>query len=109
MGVNVEIEDDTPKLYELLHSPIIYDHIYYAQQLLHGMTMFARSQAGNIGLQSIDSRANMTAKTFCEDQMMQGDVTMGMEECQKKLLYFCEVREGIQRLGIGGILFSFPL
>jgi hypothetical protein len=32
LGVQVAIEDDNPKLKELLTSPI-YDHVYYAQQL----------------------------------------------------------------------------
>lgn len=35
-GLNVEIEDDNPKLKELLESPI-YDHHYYAEQLKKGI------------------------------------------------------------------------
>lgn len=35
-GVNVEVEDDNPKLQELLKSPI-YDYNYYAQQLKKGI------------------------------------------------------------------------
>jgi hypothetical protein len=37
MGVAVEVEPDSPKLLELLESPI-YNHTYYARQLHTGLT-----------------------------------------------------------------------
>lgn len=36
LGINVVVEDDNPKLQELLTSPI-YDHHYYADQLILGL------------------------------------------------------------------------
>lgn len=38
LGVRVEVEDDNPKLQELVASPI-YDHAYYAAQLDYGMRL----------------------------------------------------------------------
>lgn len=41
MGVEVEVEPDSPKLQELLTSPI-YNTTYYARQLVQGLEMLAR-------------------------------------------------------------------